>query len=128
MISIRSLCFVVATCLSLPAWATESAPATAAPVATPAPAASAATTSQPAKPADAATTKGKSDAIERVPAGYKVKVIDGETRYCRKSTPIGTRFPTEVCMTESQYVEAMRNQDSMRQELTGKQKSYSINR
>ena len=39
----------------------------------------------------------------RVPKGYKAKVIDGETLYRRSSTPLGTRFPTEVCMTVAQY-------------------------
>ncbi len=52
-------------------------------------------------------------------------MVDGETMLCRKSTPLGSRFPTEVCMTQAQYTEQMRNQDSLRQELTGKQKSYS---
>lgn len=62
----------------------------------------------------------------RVPRGYKVKFLDGETVYCRKSTPLGTRFPTEVCLTVAQYEESVRQQDGLRQELTGRQKSYFI--
>ncbi len=78
-------------------------------------------------PADAASTKTSDDqqaAVIRVPKGYKAKVIDGETLYCRRSTPLGTRFPTEVCMTVAQYEESVRQGDGLRQELTGKQKSY----
>ena len=62
----------------------------------------------------------------RVPNGYKAKVLDGETVYCRKSTPLGTRFPTEVCMTVAQYEEFVLQGDGLRQELTGKQKSLYI--
>jgi hypothetical protein len=77
--------------------------------------------------ADASSTKASDDqqaAVTRVPKGYKAKVIDGETLYCRKSTPLGTRFPTEVCMTVAQYQESVRQGDGLRQELTGRQKSY----
>ena len=71
----------------------------------------------------AATTK----AGTKVPAGYSAKTVEGETLFCRKSTPMGTRFPTEVCMTEAQYLENERNRQSMRNELQDRQKSYSIN-
>jgi hypothetical protein len=77
--------------------------------------------------ADASSTKSNDDqtaAVARVPKGYKAKVIEGETLYCRRSTPLGTRFPTEVCMTVAQYEESGRQRDGLRQELTGKQKSY----
>ncbi|MBK7903103.1 MAG: hypothetical protein IPJ97_09305 [Proteobacteria bacterium] len=86
---------------------------------------------QAAKAADASTTKsgdGQEPAVARVPAGYKAKEIDGEKVYCRKSTPLGSRFPTEVCMTVAQYEDSVRQRDQLRQELTGKQKSYSISR
>ncbi|MGL6222714.1 MAG: hypothetical protein ACRC6L_03930 [Steroidobacteraceae bacterium] len=79
--------------------------------------------------ATAATTTAatpKADA-PKVPAGYKARTIDGETVYCRKSTPMGTRFPTEVCMTQAQYLENERNRQSMRNELQDRQKSYSVN-
>ena len=77
--------------------------------------------------ADASSTKASDDqqaAVTRVPKGYKPKVIDGGTLYCRRSTPLGTRFPTEVCMTVAQYQESVRQGDGLRQELTGRQKSY----
>ena len=99
-----------------PAAATSASPAT--------PAAPATAASNPA--ATAAATKAKSEPT-KVPAGYKVKVVDGETRFCRKEVPLGSRFPTEVCMTQAQYEEQERNRDSMRNEIQGRQKSYSIN-
>jgi hypothetical protein len=79
------------------------------------------TATSPAKPSGAQET-----AVARVPTGYKARVRDGETLYCRKSTPLGTRFPTEVCMTVAQYEEFVRQGDGLRQELTGKQKSLYI--
>jgi endonuclease YncB( thermonuclease family) len=109
--------------------ASAAEPATAPPASAAAPTAAAPATpvANAAKSADASATKPGADPVEKVPAGYKSKVIDGETVYCRKETPMGTRFPTEVCMTVAQYQDTVRNRDSLRQELTGKQKSYSIN-
>jgi len=120
----------LASCLSASAAEPEQAAAkpaaAAAPVTPDPPVASAAQIAQPTdasstKPADAQEAK-----VARVPAGYKAREIDGETVYCRKSTPLGSRFPTEVCMTVAQYEESVRQRDGLRQELTGKQKSYSI--
>jgi len=85
---------------------------------------SATSATAPAATTTAATPKAEAP---KVPAGYKAKTVDGETLYCRKSTPMGTRFPTEVCMTHAQYLENERNRQSMRNELQDKQKSYSIN-
>ena len=88
-----------------------------------------ASAAQAAKPADASKAKpneGQKPAVAPVPPGYKAKEIGGEKLYCRKSTPLGSRFPTEVCMTVAQYEESVRQGDGLRQELTGKQKSYSI--
>lgn len=109
----------------MPVAAAAEVPAAAAatPVAPVAPAA------QAAKPADVAATTssdGQGQAVAPVPAGYKAKEIGGERVYCRKSTPLGSRFPTEVCMTVAQYEDSVRQRDGLRQELTGKQKSYSI--
>jgi invasion protein IalB len=93
------------------------------------PAATAAAPSATSATAPAATTTAAAPKAEapKVPAGYKAKTIDGETVFCRKSTPMGTRFPTEVCMTQAQYLENERNRQSMRNELQDRQKSYSIN-
>lgn len=93
-----------------------------------APAAPAATITPAASAAQAATSAAaEKSQPAKVPAGYKVKVIDGETRFCRKSAPLGTRFPTETCMTEAQYLDQERNRESMRNGIQDRQKSYSIN-
>jgi glucose/arabinose dehydrogenase len=128
---LRSLTVVAALVACSPAFASDpaqevaSAPAAAAPTVAPAtPAAPATQAPQPASTATNATAKSEPT---KVPAGYKVKVFDGETRFCRKEVPLGSRFPTEVCMTQAQYEEQERNRDSMRNEIQGRQKSYSIN-
>jgi hypothetical protein len=133
---IRPLFLLVTLGICLPASAAEPEHAVVAPAAATAPAAvpgsppaGVVPSVQSAKPADAATVKpGDSPeaAAARVPHGYKARVLGGETVYCRKSTPLGSRFPTEVCMTVAQYEESVRQRDGLRQELTGKQKSYSI--
>ena len=130
--SIRLLTALVAFGSALPAWATEqgqpvASPAVATAVTPAIPAAEAAPATQPAdapvaKPAEVAAAP-----VTRVPAGYKSKQINGETNFCRKSTPLGSRFATEVCMTVAQYEESVRQADGLRVELTGKQKSYSNN-
>ena len=129
---IRLLLVPVALVTFLPASAAEPEQAVVKPAAaaTPTtPAALVAPSAQTAKPADAAAatpSDGRETAVARVPNGYKVKKIGGEIVYCRKSTPLGSRFPTEVCMTVAQYEESVRQRDGLRQELTGKQKSYYI--
>jgi hypothetical protein len=119
--SMRLLTVLAAFAFCLPAAATETTPA----AVQPAPAASAAPAADAAPAAAAEQAAPPAAAVTKVPSGYKAKVVNGETMLCRKSTPLGSRFPTEVCMTQAQYTEQMRNQDSLRQELTGKQKSYS---
>lgn len=135
----RALLVLVAVCGCVPAFATETgqdvaaqpaAVPAAAPVATPAtPPPSADPSAQSSQPAAAAAIKPDADqetARTRIPSGYRAKVVDGEKVFCRKETPLGSRFPTEVCMTMAQYEESVRQRDGLRQELTGKQKSYSI--
>lgn len=116
---LRSVSVPLALSACLAAFAAEPNPAAA-------PAAASATTST-AAPATTVPPAAATKVAPKVPAGYTVKTIDGETRFCRKSTPMGTRFPTEVCMTEAQYLESERNRNSMRNELQDRQKSYSIN-
>jgi glucose/arabinose dehydrogenase len=130
---LRSLTVVAALVACSPAFASDpaeevaSAPAAAAPTVAPAtPATPATEAPKPAATATANNTSAKSEPT-KVPAGYKVKVVDGETRFCRKDVPLGSRFPTEVCMTQAQYQEQERNRDTMRNEIQDRQKSYSIN-
>jgi hypothetical protein len=125
---LRSLSVVVALAAGMPAMATETAVET---VATPAataaaPAAPATEAPKPAATPTAQAATSKSEPL-KVPAGYKAKVVNGETKFCRKDQPLGTRFPTEVCMTEAQYQDQERNRDSMRNAIQDRQKSYSIN-
>jgi len=129
---VRLLFVVVTLCSYQPVSAAEPEQAAVKPAAAAAPetpAAPVAPSAQGAKPVDTTATKpsdGQEAAVARVPPGYKARVIDGESVYCRKSTPLGSRFPTQVCMTVAQYEESVRQADGLRQELTGKQKSYSI--
>jgi hypothetical protein len=126
---IRLLLVLVALGGALPAFAVEPGQAVAEPAAAAVPAASVVPSAQTAEPAAAVATKpgdGQEATVARVPPGYKSKQLGGETVYCRKSTPLGSRFPTEVCMTVAQYEASVRQADGLRQELTGKQKSYSI--
>lgn len=133
---IRPLLVLVTLCSCLPVSAAEPEQAVVQPAAATAsaadpetPAARLAPSAQSAKPAGATTVKpgdSQKSAVPNVPYGYKARELGGEIVYCRKSTPLGSRFSTQVCMTVAQYEESVRQRDSLRQELTGKQKSYSI--
>jgi hypothetical protein len=75
-----------------------------------------AATKAPAKATATATataasdTKSTPDAQEKriLAAGYKKKTQNGQTFYCRKETPIGSRFESERCETAEEM--AMRAQ------------------
>jgi hypothetical protein len=125
----RLLCVLATLCSCQAALASDPEPTAAKPAVAAVPVAPVASPAEAAKPADASSAKpadGQEVKAARVPSGYRAREIDGETVYCRKSTPLGSRFPTEVCMTVAQYEESVRQRDGLRQELTGKQKSYSI--
>ena len=125
------LAAVLAGCASAP-----STPGSAASNASPAPVASQAATPAAAPSAAAATVvpgaavaeKPELVAAEKVPAGYRAIERDGQLLYCHSVTPLGTRFPKQVCMTPSEYQDSVNRRDQMREELTGKQKSYSVTR
>jgi hypothetical protein len=99
---IRRLLVLVALGGALPAFAAEPGQAVAEPAAEAAPAvpaASVAPTVRAAKPAAAIATRpsdAQETAVARVPPGYKSRRLGGETVYCRKSTPLGSRVPTQV--------------------------------
>jgi hypothetical protein len=103
------------------AWsADEPAPPPTAPATQPAAQAAASSTANeaatkaPAKATATATaasdTKTTTDAQEKriLAAGYKKKTQNGQTFYCRKETPIGSRFESERCETAEEM--AMRAQ------------------
>jgi hypothetical protein len=115
-ISMRSKYIVLSLALSVGvvsiAWsADEPAPPPTAPATQPAAQAAASSTANeaakkaPAKPTATATaasdTKSTTNADEKriLAAGYKKKTQNGQTFYCRKETPIGSRFESERCET-----------------------------
>jgi hypothetical protein len=124
-ISMRSNYIVLSVALSVSvmsiAWsADEPAPPPTAPATQPAAQAAASSTANeaatkaPAKSTATATaasdTKSTTDAQEKriLAAGYKKKTQNGQTFYCRKETPIGSRFESERCETAEEM--AMRAQ------------------
>lgn len=88
-----------------PAAAPAATPATAAPAA-PAPASAA--TAAPAAAADAAAKPFKP------PPNYKARVVKGETMYCRKEAPIGSRFKETICLTEAQLKDQLLREEENR--------------
>jgi hypothetical protein len=67
---------------------------------------------------------GPSDNILRSArdAGFKIKVADGKTHFCKTSAPVGTRFETENCMNEQQvtlWLERARDQKDKLMNLLG---------
>jgi hypothetical protein len=69
-----------------------------------------AATKAPSKTTAASDTKSPTDPQEKriLAAGYKKKTQNGQTFYCRKETPIGSRFESERCETAEEM--AMRAQ------------------
>jgi hypothetical protein len=49
--------------------------------------------------------------------GFKERFRKGEIVYCRKETPLGTRFPQTLCLTEAQMVDKLKNEAELQQEL-----------
>lgn len=52
--------------------------------------------------AEAAPQKTEIPLAERLPPGFKVKKRGKFTLYCKKDTPLGTRFQSETCYDEDQ--------------------------
>ena len=53
----------------------------------------------------------------QAPAGYQKKTKGTTTVYCRSDTPVGTRFPTEYCYTQSDLERMEASRSSIRQEV-----------
>ena len=49
--------------------------------------------------------------------GFKERFRKGEIVYCRKETPLGTRFPQTLCLTEAELVDKLKNEAALQQEL-----------
>jgi hypothetical protein len=74
----------------------------------PAPAKAGAVPAAEAQPAVAARTAAADTANKMdIPPGYKAKVRNGETVYCKKEPTTGSRFEVETCMNAAD-LEALR--------------------
>ena len=86
-------------------------PVQAAPVAAPAAAAPAPVSAAAAVPAAAADEAPKPF---KPPPGYKARTVKGETLYCRKAAPIGSRFKETTCFSEAQLKEQLLREEENR--------------
>jgi hypothetical protein len=75
-------------------------------------AAAVATAAKPAAPAAADAT-----AAAKVPSGYRAKVRNGETVYCKNVARIGSNFTTETCMSAAEAEEQARRAEFDRQQF-----------
>jgi hypothetical protein len=50
------------------------------------------------------------------PPGYKAKIDGWNIVYCRKMPVLGSRFPKQVCMTETELKEHMAANDTMKRD------------
>jgi hypothetical protein len=89
-----------------------------APVAAPAASTPATVVAPAPAPAPAAATADKAASGQFVaPAGYKVKKRGDATVYCKVETPVGTRFGTEYCYTQSDLERMEASRVNVRQEV-----------
>jgi hypothetical protein len=72
------------------------------------------TATQPVAKSDAAAPASKEF---QAPAGYQKKTKGTTTVYCRSDTPVGTRFPTEYCYTQSDLERMEASRSNIRQEV-----------
>jgi len=69
-----------------------------------------------------ATDEAKKPGEYTPPSGYRVKVRDGETVYCRKEQVLGTRFPQEFCFSRLELKEIERRKRSMQDDVAQRQR------
>ena len=50
-------------------------------------------------------------------AGFKIKVVDGITHFCKTEAPVGTRFQSENCMNEEQVTMVLIQSKAQREQL-----------
>ena len=107
-----TLVFIVAAalagCASGPAGQVSDSPKSAAASAVVAPA---------AQPAAKSSPEGPASKEFQPPAGYQRKTKGGSTVYCRSDTPVGTRFATEYCYTQSDLERMEASRGNIRQEV-----------
>ena len=52
-----------------------------------------------------------------VPPGYHLKIVKGEVRYCNRTTTLGSRFPTWICVDEEGLRMLAERRESNQQDL-----------
>jgi hypothetical protein len=123
----QSLLFACLTLTTSLAWAADGP-------STPQPATPASADSPPAAPTSAPTRATAAVATpDRVYAGgltnpeiehafrkFSKRVVDGEMRYCRRETPLGTRLGASVCYSAEQVLEMARAEREAGEELQRK--------
>lgn len=73
-------------------------------------------------PTAGATTRGQTaEADDAPPKGYRVKVRDGETVYCRKEKVLGSRLPEEFCFNRLELKLLEERRRSIQQEMIQRQ-------
>ena len=73
---------------------------------------------------------GPSDDILRSAreAGFKIKVANGKTHFCKTEAPVGTRFATESCMDEPTVKLWLERAQEQKDRLMGLKGSSTSNR
>jgi hypothetical protein len=73
------------------------------------PAAAPTSTAPTAAPALSSQEAAVKDALKN---GYKVRVVNGNTQYCREETQIGSRLPQQTCLNPDQLYQAMKDRQA----------------
>jgi hypothetical protein len=106
----------VAGCTSAPSTSENAQAVAVAPAAAPVSPAPAAAAEAPASPAAIVADASPTDGEFKPPAGYKQRVENGATVYCRKVMVLGSRFPKDLCLTEAQVRDLEASNDNMRRD------------
>lgn len=56
--------------------------------------------------------------FERAAKRYRKSIREGETFYCRREKPLGSRLPMEYCLTETQLRAEIRKAESTRDQMS----------
>ena len=56
--------------------------------------------------------------FERAAKRYRKSIREGETFYCRREKPLGSRLPMEYCLTETQLRAEIRKAENSRDQLS----------
>jgi len=56
--------------------------------------------------------------FERAAKRYRKSIREGETFYCRREKPLGSRLPMEYCLTEAQLRAEIRKAENSRDQMS----------